>query len=537
INIRYRSITDPDIAMSTVVTFLRILTTESDDDFIEDLISFGSFDGGSGLGAFRTWYQDPVNGIPNADHYMYFTGFDIRSASGIAFGSRVCTASGVSITENTFTAGVGAVAAHELGHSLSGAHDAQTAGCSDSTQNIMSTIFSLPVQPANTGSPWKFSSCSIDAFKSYLDFFTCTEAQNTGTTDRLPAPTGDNRAGLVETRDDQCRQYFQDSSSSYCTIVQAQNGGESSLCGGMYCSIPGSPLSCRTMLPLEFTTCGSGKWCRAGFCVDVEEDPTTTQPPTTAAPTTTEAPTTTTTTTTTEAPTTTTTTTTTEAPTTTTTTTTTEAPTTTTTTTTTEAPTTTATTTTTESPTTTTTTTTTEVPTTTMTTATTEAPTTMTTTTTSTQSPTTTTTTVAPPTTEVPTTTAATQAPTTQQPTTQPTTTTQAPTTSTTTLSPTNAPTTQPSTTTTTQQPAGPTSIYDCIPFLRAFDIRGFWACYREVWLFHRRSQRSGTIAGGSTNGNSNRGNSNKKSTNGNSNGISNKNDKGKPQSNRPHKG
>ncbi|GFS02034.1 A disintegrin and metalloproteinase with thrombospondin motifs 1 [Elysia marginata] len=216
INIRYRSINDPDIAMSTVVTFLRILTTETD-DFIQDLISFSTFDGGAGLNAFRTWYQDPVNGIPNADHYMYFTGYDIRSASGIAFGSRVCTSSGVSITENSFTAGVGAVAAHELGHSLSAAHDSQTASCSDSTQNIMSTVFQLPVQTANTGNPWKFSSCSIDAFKSYLSSFTCTEPQNTGTADRLPAPTGNARAGLALDRNDQCRLYFRDNSSFYCS--------------------------------------------------------------------------------------------------------------------------------------------------------------------------------------------------------------------------------------------------------------------------------------------------------------------------------
>ncbi|GFN95925.1 flocculation protein flo11-like [Plakobranchus ocellatus] len=75
INIRYRTIVDPDIAIGTVVTSFKILTNESDDDFIEDLIDSGSFDGISGLNAFRSWYQDPANGIPMADHYMYFTGY------------------------------------------------------------------------------------------------------------------------------------------------------------------------------------------------------------------------------------------------------------------------------------------------------------------------------------------------------------------------------------------------------------------------------------------------------------------------------
>ena len=60
--------------------------------------------------------RGPAIFLSNSLYFVLATRFDIRSASGIAFGSRVCTASGVSITENTFTAGVGAVAAHELGH-------------------------------------------------------------------------------------------------------------------------------------------------------------------------------------------------------------------------------------------------------------------------------------------------------------------------------------------------------------------------------------------------------------------------------------
>ncbi|GFN99652.1 Zinc metalloproteinase/disintegrin [Plakobranchus ocellatus] len=462
--------------------------------------------------------------------------FSIRGATGIAYGSRVCTVSGVSISENSFSAGVGIVAAHELGHSLSANHDSDVSGCSDSTQNIMSTIFSLPIQSANRGNPWKFSSCSIEAFKVYLNGFTCTEPQNTGSVDRLPAPTGNERAGLAQSRNEQCRRSFQDSSSSYCSLVQIQNGGEDSLCGGMYCSIPGSPNVCRPLLPLEFTTCGTGKWCQLGICVDVEED-TTTTPATTQAPTTTttQVPTTTTTqtqtTTTTQAPATTTTqtptTTTTEAPTTTTTqtptTTTTQVPTVTTTqtptTTTTEAPTTT----TTETPTTTTTeaptTTTPEAPTTTtteaLTTTTTEVPTIKTTqapTTTSTQAPTTTTTQARTTTTQTPTATK-TQVPTTTTTQVPTSTTTQVPTTTsaqTETPSPTSrrtsttaqtlstASTFEPTTTTDTQ--SGPRFIFDCIPFIRRQDITEFWQCIRELWAYQRRSQNQGN--GGSSNRN-----------------------------------
>ncbi|RUS85439.1 hypothetical protein EGW08_006830 [Elysia chlorotica] len=114
-----KSISDPNLSIGTRVTFLKILTRDSDDDFIEDLTSSGVFDGPAALSAFRTWYQEPANGIPNADHYMLFTGFDMQNYIGIAYLSRLCTASGVSITENRFNAWVAKTAAHEVGHRAS----------------------------------------------------------------------------------------------------------------------------------------------------------------------------------------------------------------------------------------------------------------------------------------------------------------------------------------------------------------------------------------------------------------------------------
>ncbi|KAK3773411.1 hypothetical protein RRG08_067130 [Elysia crispata] len=274
INIRYRTIIDPDIVIGTKVILLKVLTTDAEDDFIEDLVSSGAFNGGQGLDAFRNWIQDGANGIPNADHYMYFTGFSISGAVGIAYLSRVCTASGVSITVNDFSAFTAEVAAHELGHSLSALHDGNSPGCSDSTMNIMNAISSLPIPSSVRGNPWRFSSCSISFFKSYLDGYSCTEPSNTGSTDALPAPTGDARAGIALDRDDQCKLFFESSSSGYCSSVQNNNGGEGNLCSGMYCTNPSSPGSCRAMIPLEYTNCGSGKWCRTGFCLDEGVEPT-----------------------------------------------------------------------------------------------------------------------------------------------------------------------------------------------------------------------------------------------------------------------
>ncbi|GFN95836.1 A disintegrin and metalloproteinase with thrombospondin motifs 1, partial [Plakobranchus ocellatus] len=258
IKIRFETIDKSVLDITTVVNFLRILTNETDDDFIEVLINSGTFSGSTGLENFTTWYQDPANNISNADHYMYFTGFDISSASGIAYVGTTCTVYGVSLVENGFTAGTAVIASHELGHSLSSVHDSETGGnCSDYTENIMAAIFSLPVNDTiYAGNPWRFSNCSIDSFKTYLATTSCTEPGNTGSTDVLPAPTGSALAGLVLTKDQQCKLSYRNDSSYYC------------------------------------------KWCLLGFCVDVQTNipgaggtttATTAQPATstTAPPTTT----------------------------------------------------------------------------------------------------------------------------------------------------------------------------------------------------------------------------------------------------------
>ncbi|GFN99647.1 LOW QUALITY PROTEIN: hypothetical protein PoB_002615300 [Plakobranchus ocellatus] len=95
----------------------------------------------------------------------------------------------------------------------------------------------------------------------YADYenVTCTLTRYTGSDDKLPAPTGNDRAGLVQSRDEQCRRFFHSSSSSYCRFEESDYWDEDFLCGGMYCSIPWWPVVCFPLLPLEYTTCGTGK--------------------------------------------------------------------------------------------------------------------------------------------------------------------------------------------------------------------------------------------------------------------------------------
>ncbi|CAG5136823.1 unnamed protein product, partial [Candidula unifasciata] len=124
----------------------------------------------------------------------------------------------------------------------------------------MSTVFTSPVAAGNEGNPWRFSPCSIKSIKAFLDEVTCTLPEHTSRIHQLPMPSESNRAGQVLFRNAQCVLAFQDSRSSFCQSIQMQNGGLNSLCGGMYCSIPGDWMgACQTVVPQEFTPCGTGK--------------------------------------------------------------------------------------------------------------------------------------------------------------------------------------------------------------------------------------------------------------------------------------
>ncbi|GFS02005.1 hypothetical protein ElyMa_001112500, partial [Elysia marginata] len=88
--------------------------------------------------------------------------------------------------------------------------------CPATNHYIMTPVLTLPVATDNKGNPWRFSYCSIAFIKEYLNSVTCTLPRNTGTTDALPAPTGNDRAGITLDRDNQCRHHLQDNSSYYC---------------------------------------------------------------------------------------------------------------------------------------------------------------------------------------------------------------------------------------------------------------------------------------------------------------------------------
>ncbi|XP_059139287.1 mucin-2-like [Physella acuta] len=232
------------------------------------------FNANTGLERFVVWHQQQKD-IPPSDHYMLFTGMEVEEFTGRAYMSSACTPFGVSIIKSTVDGLVGLIAAHELGHSLSASHDANTDSCRDDDQYIMSTVSSSSVDPSNEGNPWRFSPCSIKAFKTYLQITDCTLPEKTKQSNVLPSGPS---PGQVLTKDEQCARSSRDSGSHYCKDVQQMNGGEHLVCSGMFCSSVDDSTFCYITLPLEHTACGDNMWCYAGHCVSNLSTQATSEP-------------------------------------------------------------------------------------------------------------------------------------------------------------------------------------------------------------------------------------------------------------------
>ncbi|CAG5136825.1 unnamed protein product, partial [Candidula unifasciata] len=175
INIRYQNIKDPDIAISTTVTVLRILNETDNANLFPNCKNTSVLIGEESLESLQIWYQNQDD-LPTSDHYMLFTGLNLVSNQhgdiyGNAFLGTLCTVSSVSVVENDFNENVGHTCTHELAHSMSSDHDEENSKetkCDPDNLYIMSGYGSMPVDPAKEGNTWKFSPCSIASFKSYL---------------------------------------------------------------------------------------------------------------------------------------------------------------------------------------------------------------------------------------------------------------------------------------------------------------------------------------------------------------------------------
>ncbi|KAL4217148.1 ADAM metallopeptidase with thrombospondin type 1 motif [Mactra antiquata] len=280
INYRFNSLTTHDLTMTVELVGIYIIKTEGEATFATGADYTSSFrgvlHGESMLPNFNTWVKDQIANNANfpktADHYTLFTGHDMAlngvvAAAGYAFLGKMCTPESVSLTDQRFNLITGAVAAHELGHSLGGRHDALTTGCSDATGYVLSTTNQAFTNQYKKH-PWIFSSCSAAAFKQTI------EDLNTGTncltTDDIASVADVSLGpGQVFSADRQCEIIIGTGS----TLSRHQHqGAYEEICTGMWC-IQQTAVSVNLVIPADGTMCGNKKWCMNGECVSSDQAP------------------------------------------------------------------------------------------------------------------------------------------------------------------------------------------------------------------------------------------------------------------------
>ncbi|XP_064601982.1 uncharacterized protein LOC135467960 [Liolophura sinensis] len=226
------------------------------------------------LDQFFDWRRS-VRGLPVHDHATLFTGHDLYtlnnrqermlSVTGYAYLGRVCDDLSVSIVEDKGGFGCVKTATHELGHSLGASHDGDRNSCQTKDQFIMAGS-SVPTSDINKLNPWKFSSCSIQAFRTKLTdlnrFRTNCLSNVAETANRREWDAHLSRhPGQLYSVDDVCRQVLGPSSYMCRDLLPS----DANVCTSLWCHINGTN-QCRQYVPPRGTSCGSQKWCIDGVC-------------------------------------------------------------------------------------------------------------------------------------------------------------------------------------------------------------------------------------------------------------------------------
>ncbi|KAH3821880.1 hypothetical protein DPMN_123648 [Dreissena polymorpha] len=312
-NLRYETIDVTELNIYVTVTaFLLYKTVDSTNPLppstqILTVDDEERVDGDVYIDAIAPWLSK-LSGLPDNDHVMVFTEYDLYSGNvslngvlGIAWVGSACKYYRVSINEDTsslFT--TVSVAAHELGHNLGSHHDGNSkyelsAGCPDTSKFIMApTVHQLIRNDAFTQNPWRFSACSVKQFKAFIQ--SLDNSGNNCLLDKGDYYNGGEFNTFVSrlpgeqySADEQCKKVFGNSSRLGCGSTTASPV----ICQHMLCTT--STTYCYYMTADQGTQCDApamNKWCIDGACVQRSSN---TNAPTTQPTTTTTRPTTTTT--------------------------------------------------------------------------------------------------------------------------------------------------------------------------------------------------------------------------------------------------
>ncbi|XP_046552727.1 LOW QUALITY PROTEIN: uncharacterized protein LOC124262285 [Haliotis rubra] len=206
--------------------------------------------------------------MPRHDHVILFTGYDLfgedsgfssNYTTGLAFIGTMCQGEGRSVSVVEDHGGFQSVgtAAHELGHSLGAEHDGLNNSCAPSDRYLMAGA-SYNETSANKYNPWRFSPCSINYFKVYIDSVINNVKESTCFRSKLtpigvPNITGE-MAGQLLGPDEQCRHIY--GPTSY--LCRGENFGDATdICRAMFCRNPKTANKCVLHSAARGTSCGN----------------------------------------------------------------------------------------------------------------------------------------------------------------------------------------------------------------------------------------------------------------------------------------
>ncbi|XP_061165278.1 uncharacterized protein LOC133174219 isoform X2 [Saccostrea echinata] len=274
-DVRYKNIQTSSYTISILFSGIYIADAASKSTFTENnkivSVSGTQIDSEVALTAVTSWLQG-TPGLPQHDHAMMFTRYDFTKGgssdnAGLAWLGALCTTQSVSVVEDHFDFNVITIAAHELGHGLSAAHDGINNSCNGNDAYIMAAT-SVPMDNQN---PWKFSICSTNYFTSFINKLN-RENNNCMTVlspefnpDALKQYTA--LPGEIYDADAHCR-HILGSESSFCKDVYNQNF--TSICTKLWCKKTDGSGLCISAVGGDGIQCGNKKWCIAGVCKNDE---------------------------------------------------------------------------------------------------------------------------------------------------------------------------------------------------------------------------------------------------------------------------
>lgn len=163
-------------------------------------------------------------------------------------------------------------AAHELGHSLGAHHDGYNNECSGFDQYIMTARGGISKE-ATRNNPWKFSTCSIDYFRRFIQRLPWRHCM----TDPVDIYDREEFLEFLSTypgQDHNPNQQCQDILGLDSYYGWGSNlGSYRDICSEMSCFVPGGDSTYRVYKAATGTSCGDKKWCIQGRCVFSHQAP------------------------------------------------------------------------------------------------------------------------------------------------------------------------------------------------------------------------------------------------------------------------